>query len=88
MREFTLQPKEEQTLKINIGEESFVIPLGGSMTRKELASLDTQEGTYSFFRKYIPKAILEQLKMDDYNQIVNIWLEETAKASGKKLGES
>lgn len=88
MAEFTLKPREAKTLKLNIGDESFQIPLGGSLTRKELAGLDTKEGTYSFFRKYIDKAVLDSLPMDDYNEIVRVWLDETAKASGKTLGES
>lgn len=88
MAEFTLKHKEAETLKLNIGDQSFQIPLGGSLTRKELATLETQEGTYSFFRRYIDKAVLDDLPMSDYNQIVQVWLDETAKASGKKLGES
>ena len=88
MAEFTLNHKEEETLRVNIGDGSYLIPLGGSLTRKELTGLNTQEGTYAFFAKYIPEEILENLPMSDYNQIVNIWLDETAKASGKTLGES
>lgn len=88
MAEFTLRPKEEETLRLNIGDASYQVPLGGSLTRKELAGLETQEGTYAFFQKYIPTEVLEDLAVTDYNQIVAVWLDETAKAAGKTLGES
>lgn len=88
MAEFTLKPKEVETLRLNIGEGSYQVPLGGSLTRKEIAALDTREGTYEFLSKYIPVEVLDSLATVDYNQIVNVWVKETAKASGKTLGES
>ena len=53
MAEFTLKRKPVKTLKVNIGEESFMIPLAGSLTPDELAKLDTAEGTRDYFRKFL-----------------------------------
>ena len=88
MAEFTLKRVEQKTLKVNIGEESYQIPLMGSLTFKEAKTLDTQEGTYAFIKRYIPGKILDDLKVEEYNQIVNIWKEESQKHSGKSQGES
>ena len=53
MAEFTLKERPKKTLKLNIGEESFNIPLAGSLTPEEAAPLDTQAGTIEFFQKYL-----------------------------------
>ena len=53
MAEYTLKKKQAKTLKLNIGDESFHIPLSMCLTPEELAPLDTPEGTREFFRKYL-----------------------------------
>ena len=88
MAEFTIKKSEVKSLKINYGDKSFSIPLQGSLTFKEARSLDTAEGTYSFFKKYVPKDVLENMVIEEYNQMVEIWKDESVKHSGKKLGES
>lgn len=88
MTEFTLKRAEAKTLKINIGEESYQIPLMGSLTFKEAKTLDTQEGTYAFIKRHIPGKVLDDLTVEEYNQIVYIWKEESQKHSGKDQGES
>ena len=87
MAEYTLKRIETKTLKLNIGEESYQIPLMGSLTFKEAKTLDTQEGTYAFVKKYIPNKVLDGLTVEEYNQIVEIWKEESQKHAGKKPGE-
>lgn len=86
MTEFTLKHKEAKHLKVNIGEESCLIPLQISLTFPEARGLETPEGTYAFMAKYIPKELLETLRIEEYNQIVQAWKKESEK-SGKKLGE-
>lgn len=87
MEEFTLQPKEANTLRLNIGDESFQIPLAGSLTPEEAAPLDTNTGTIAFFQKYLSKKVIKSLRIDDYNAITKAWLDASYKASGKKPGE-
>lgn len=88
MQEFTLTPKETNTLRLNIGEESFQIPLAGSLTPDEAAKLDTVTGTVAFFQKHLSKKAIKVLTIDDYNEITKVWLEASKVASGKEPGES
>ena len=87
MAEFTLKHVEPKTLKINIDDNSFHIPLQGSLSFKEARTLETPEGTYAFIEKYIPAEVLEPLAIEEYNQIVSAWKKESEKVSRKKLGE-
>ena len=82
MKEFTLKPREAETLRLTIGEESYQIPLAGFLTPEEAVPLDTQEGTIAFFKKYIPEEVSKNLRIDDYNAITNAWID-----ASKKPGE-
>lgn len=88
MAEFTLKRKEASTLKLNIGEDSFQIPLAGSLTPEEAAPLDTQAGTIAFFQKYLSDDIKAVLTIDDYNEITKAWVSASKKAARKTPGES
>ena len=87
MTEFTLKPIEEKTLRINYNDDSFVLPLQGSLTLEEANMLATPEGTYAFMKKYIPEKIMSILKLEEYNMVVRAYREASEKNSGKKLGE-
>lgn len=85
MAEFTLKSKKAKTLKVNIGEESFHIPLARYLKPSELTDVDlnTPEGTREFLRKYISKEAADDLTIADYDAITQAWIE----ASGKDTGE-
>ena len=88
MREITVgSPKERKVLKINIGEESYSLPLLGSLTIKEATRLDTQDGTVAFINDYIPKEVLNALTVDDLNTIIKAW-KSASDLEGISLGES
>lgn len=88
MAEFTLKPREADTLKLNIGDKSYQIPLGNCLTPAEAAPLDTQAGTIEFIRKYIDdEEIKASLRICDYNEITKAWVEASKKAAGKNPGE-
>ena len=88
MREITVgNPKERKVLKINIGEESYSLPLLGSLTMKEAKRLDTEEGTVAFVNDYIPGDVLETLTVDDVNAIIKAW-KSASDLEGISLGES
>jgi hypothetical protein len=86
MSEFILQRTKPKMWSLTIDDQTFEVPLGGSLTPKEAAPLDTAEGTRAFFQKYIPKKIADTLTIDDYNAITNAWI----RASGglDAVGES
>lgn len=88
MAEFTLQRREPDTLKLNIGEDSFQIPLAGSLTPDEAAELDTQAGTIAFFKRHLTDEIVAVLTINDYNAITHAWIAASRKVAGKTPGES
>jgi len=87
MTEFTLKPIETKTIKINYLDESFELPLQGSLTFEEANLLATPEGTYAFMKKHVPEYILKTLKVEEYNMILAAYREASEKNSGKRLGE-
>ncbi len=86
MPEFTLKKRPAKTLKVNIGEESFHIPLAGSLTPKEAATLDTAKGTQDFIKKHLSPEVAESLTIDDFNAITNAWTA-ASNRSGANPGE-
>lgn len=89
MKEITLggKPKEVKTLRVNIGDEHYEVPLAGTLTPRELAAMDTPAKTLAFLEKYIPKKVAETLSIDDYNALVNAWKDASQEASGVSVGE-
>lgn len=85
--EFTLKKREKKTLKVNIGDESFQIPLAGSLTPEENAKLDTGDGTVAFLRRYLSDDVNAFLTVDDYNEITAAWIKASKEAKGNP-GES
>ena len=57
MAEFTLKRRKAKTLTVHIDDQSYKIPLSGSMKPKEVARLDTVEATMEFMKRYIPAEI-------------------------------
>lgn len=83
---FTLKRNIVKTLKVKIGEESYSIPLGGSITPQDWVGLDTFAGTVEFMSKYIPAEVADTLTIDEWNAIIETWKAETSKG-GKTAGE-
>jgi len=88
MREITVGNRSERkVLKVNIGEKSYSLPLLGSLTMREAARLETQEGTLAFITDYIPKDVLNELTYRDFNAIIDAW-KSASDIEGASLGES
>ena len=87
MAEFTLRERPKKTLKVNIGDESFEIPLAGSLTPEEAAPLDTQAGTIEFFQRYLSEEVKHILVIDDYNELTKAWIKASKVSGGKSAGE-
>ena len=87
MTEFTLKPIEAKTIKINYLDESFELPLQGSLTFEEANMLATPEGTYAFMQKHAPESVMKRITVEEYNTILAAYREASEKFSGKKLGE-
>lgn len=91
MKEFTLKKRESDYLKLNIGEESYLIPLATSITYGEAKSIDTIDGAMVFFRKYIGDEVADSLSLYDYKDLIEAWKDASEKAvsdGGITPGES
>ena len=86
--ELTLNRKEVECLKVNIEDKSYMIPLGTSLKRKELAKLDKEEEVMKFFEKYLGKELMDDLSVGELKQIIEAWSKATQEISGLSLGES
>lgn len=80
MKEFTLRKREEDFLKLNIGDQSFLIPLATSITLAEANSIDTMDGAIAFFRKYLGDEMADSLSIYDYKDIITAWKDASEKA--------
>ena len=87
MAEFTLREKqEEDTLKLNIGENSYQIPLATGMTLDEARSVETIDGAIEFFQKYIDPEVSSTLTVRNYRDILTAW--QAASREAVKIGDS
>lgn len=93
MKEITIKAPNE-VLKVNLGEDSFTIPLGSSLPVDEVLSLSQVKGTdkakfmAEFLKKHIPEEIYKKLTVGEITEIFNAWSEATKEASGVTPGES
>lgn len=76
-----------EVLEVVIEEETYKVPLGGSLPYKTLKNLKTEDDIIKIFTQYIPEDIFLGLPLKSVNQIILAWKNETEKANGKKLGE-
>ena len=91
MTEFTLNKREEDFLKLNIGDKSFNIPLATSVTLAQASKMETMDGAIEFFRQYIPPEIADNLTLFNYRDIIHVWREASEKSmetGGVTPGES
>ena len=77
-----------EVLAIEIGDKTYSLPLAGSMTRKELKALTDEEAVYNLLLTHIPEEVLDTLSMNDYNQLVQAWMDATTESQDATLGES
>lgn len=89
MAEFTLKKREADTLKLNIGEDSFEIPLATSLTLEEATAVRSMDGAIDFFNKYISEEVAKTLTLLNYRDIIAAWTEASKKSTeGVTPGES
>ena len=73
MKEFTLKKKESDFFKLNIGEESYLIPLARSLTFEEINKLQDKENVVEFFRKYLGADVFNALTVDQFEIVCREW---------------
>ena len=62
-KSINLNPKEIEVLEVNLGDKVYKIPLGSSLTQKELKGLNKNENAEKFFIKYLGKEVWESLRI-------------------------
>lgn len=73
MKEFTLKKKESDFFKLNIGEESYLIPLARSLTFEEINKMQNKENVVEFFRKYLGDDVFNALTVDQFEIVCREW---------------
>ena len=88
MAEITLGGKRTvKSLKVNIGDKSYSVPLSGSLTIAEAQDLKDNGDGFTFFEKYIPKNVVESLTMEEFRELSKAWKQASEEDSGVELGE-
>lgn len=83
MAELNLKSYEEDTLRLNIGEDSFLIPLATSLTLEEAtAVIGNQDEAIAFFKRYIREDVTKNLKMKQWRDILIAWTNASRTAAG------
>lgn len=73
MKEFTLKKKESDFFKLNIGDESYLIPLARSLTFEEINRMQNKENVVEFFRKYLGDDVFNALTVDQFEIVCREW---------------
>lgn len=73
MKEFTLKKKETDFFKLNIGEESYLIPLARSLTFEEVDRMRKRENVVEFFRKHLGEDVFNALTVDQFEIVCREW---------------
>lgn len=93
MREITIDAKPIEVLKINIGSESFSLPLMGSLPFEDAMKIkngkteERLEYLTELLKSNIPEDLYKKLTSDTINQIIKAWSKESTEAAGITPGE-
>ena len=87
MKEITLGNAKKETLLVNIGKESYEVPLAGSLTFAQVKELRDSDDGISFFEKYIPREILDNLTIDEFKALNNAWKSASNAETDPEVGE-
>lgn len=87
MAKLVLDSKRVECLEVVIDDKSYNIPLGSTLSTKELKNMD-DDAMYDFIESHLWEGALEDLPVGMVKQLVDAWSEETAKAAGISLGKS
>lgn len=87
MPKIVLNTQEVETLEVVINDQTYGIPLGSSLSTKELEKLGDVKKMRAYIEGYLWPGALDELQVRLVKQIIDAWSEETAKATGIPLGK-
>lgn len=90
MIEYTLKDREEDTIKFNIGDKSYQIPLAMGLTVDEAGMMESTDTAIEFFKRYIDEETSSTLTLRQFRDMLLIWQEASRKSAAMgdvSLGE-
>lgn len=87
-KSINLDTKEIEVLEVKLGNKTYTVPLGSSLTQKELKGLNKNENAEKFFIKHLGKEVWESLTLVQTKALMEAWSEATEEAAGVSLGKS
>lgn len=84
------QYDKKNCLAINIGENTYNMPLAPAMSIKmvkKMADDPTFDGMLEVLTNYIPEEVLDELTYGNLEQIVRAWYEASEKLTGMDVGK-
>ena len=87
MPKIILNDNEVHTLDVVISEKTYSIPLGSSLSQKELEKLGNIKAMRAFIESYLWPGALDELQVRLVKQIIDAWSEDNAKETGISLGK-
>lgn len=87
MAKLVLDSKRIECLEVIIDDKSYNVPLGSTLSTKELKEMD-DEKMYKFIESHLWEGALEELPVGMVKQLMDAWIKETQKAAGLSLGKS
>lgn len=87
MAKLVLDSKRIECLEVVIDGKSYNVPLGSTLSTKELKGMD-EEAMYTFIESHLWEGALEELPVGMVKQMMDAWIKETQKAAGLSLGKS
>lgn len=74
MPNITIQPKKViEYLNVNIGDETYKIPLAKYLKIGEASKLDNNKAIIDFFKTYLSEEVVNALTFDDLAEIAEAW---------------
>lgn len=87
MAKLVLDSKRIECLEVVIDGKSYNVPLGSTLSTKELKGMD-EDAMYKYIESHLWEGALEELPVGMVKQMMDAWIKETQKAAGLSLGKS
>lgn len=88
MAKVTIGSAQVNVLEVSWRGKTYKVPLAGSMKRKDLLKLNSEESVHEMFTQYIPEDILDDMTLDEYRQLIDAWNNANTGKDEASLGES
>lgn len=76
-----------EVLEVEIGDKTYNVPLGSSLSYKKLNSLKSTPEFMAFFMEYIPEEVFNTLTVANISAIIKEWNKATEQDAGIGLGK-